>query len=85
MHSNEFDFELLKHSENFGIKKYRDSIYKGELRATPESGNKPKRHGKGVCVYGNGRIYEGNWEDDQRSGRGFELFSNGNSYQGEYK
>ena len=31
MISNEFDFEEIRLSEFFGIKQYRDSLYRGEL------------------------------------------------------
>jgi len=54
MISNEFDYEELKSSANFGIKQYKDSVYRGEL-------DKRKRDGKGVIVYMTGRIYEGEW------------------------
>jgi len=73
---------LKKGSERFAIKKYRDSIFKGEILV---EGKKRKRHGLGVCQYGNGRIYEGEWAEDQRNGRGHERFSNGNTYIGEYR
>jgi hypothetical protein len=73
MLSNEFDYEELKTSEIFGIKQYRDSIYRGELINR-------KRNGKGIIVYNTGRLYEGDWEMDKRKGRGFELYLNGNTY-----
>ena len=59
MLSNEFDYEELKNSDNFYVKKYRDSIYRGEIANR-------KRHGKGVIVYDNKRIYEGDWVQDKR-------------------
>ena len=31
MISNEFDYELIRKSERFGVKHYKDSVYKGEL------------------------------------------------------
>ena len=67
MESNEFDYDTIKTSEFFGIKQYKDAIYKGELRER-------KRDGKGVIVYHNGRVYEGEWVADKRQGRGFERF-----------
>lgn len=80
MLSNEFDYhELVENSENFGIKRFKDAIYRGEI--DPQTN---KRVGKGVIVYKNGRIYEGEWEDDKRQGRGYERFANGNVYQGEF-
>ena len=54
MVSNEFDYEELLESELFGIKKYRDAIYRGEIENR-------KRQGKGVIIYDNGRLYEGDW------------------------
>jgi hypothetical protein len=42
------------------------------------------REGLGVCVYSNGRRYEGSWSNDKRSGVGYELFSGKNLYKGEY-
>ncbi|TNV84245.1 hypothetical protein FGO68_gene59 [Halteria grandinella] len=81
MLSNEFDYhELLDHAETFGVKRFKDAIYRGEIE--PESN---KRHGKGVIVYKNGRVYEGEWLNDKRQGRGYERFANGNTYQGEFK
>ena len=47
-----FDFEEIKAQENFGIKKYSDSVYLGELQDG-------KRNGFGVIVYRNNRVYEG--------------------------
>lgn len=44
MESNLFDYEKLKESEKFGIKQYRDSVYKGELL-------NGKRSGLGTCFY----------------------------------
>jgi hypothetical protein len=41
-----------------------------------------ERHGLGVYLYLNGRLYEGQWENGQRNGRGFELFTNGAKYVG---
>ena len=66
-----FDFEELKKKKHFAIKRYKESLYRGEL----VSGN---RHGQGICVYEIGRIYEGEWVDDKRHGKGYERFSNGN-------
>lgn len=59
MMSNEFDYQELLRSDKFAIKKYRDSIYKGEIENR-------KRHGKGVIVYDNNRLYEGEWFMDKR-------------------
>ena len=79
MISNEFDYETIRQSENFGIKQYRDCIYRGQLDDATR-----KRDGLGVLVYKTGRIYEGEWEQNQRHGRGYEVFGNGNTYQGNY-
>jgi hypothetical protein len=40
------------------------------------------REGMGVMVYGNGRLYEGEWWEDQRHGKGYEVYPNGNNYDG---
>lgn len=77
MESNEFDYEEVQQCEQFGIKKYRDSIYRGEL-------DERKREGRGVIVYDTGRVYEGNWLLDKRHGRGYERFANNNTFCGEY-
>jgi hypothetical protein len=61
MESQLFDYEMLTKQPNFGIKKYNDSIYRGELKNN-------KRHGLGVIVYRKARIYEGQWENDTRHG-----------------
>lgn len=52
MESSVFDFQPVKMSENFGLKQYKDSCYKGELL-------NGKRHGLGVCIYKTARLYEG--------------------------
>ena len=77
MVSNIFDYETCKSSDNFGIKKYKDSHYLGQLKER-------KRHGNGVLVSDNGRLYEGQWLNDKRTGRGYEEFPNGNIYEGMY-
>lgn len=52
MESQVFDYELLKQSENYGIKRYAEAIYRGEVI-------EGKRQGLGVMVYRKARIYEG--------------------------
>jgi len=47
-----FDYDQIKSSETFGIKKYNDAIYRGELM-------EGRRHGYGVMVYRKNRVYEG--------------------------
>ncbi|CDW73917.1 UNKNOWN [Stylonychia lemnae] len=69
---------LAKTQENFGTKHYKDSIYYGQLEER-------KRQGKGVIIYNTGRLYEGDWQNDQRHGHGFEKYVNGNTYQGQYQ
>ena len=73
MESNEFDYDVITHLDNFGIKQYKDAVYKGELRDRI-------REGKGLIIYNNGRVYEGEWSDDKRHGRGYERFINSNTY-----
>jgi len=73
-----FDFDELKQSEYFAIKKYKESLYRGEIQTR-------LREGLGICVYENSRIYEGAWKTDKRHGKGYERFSNGNQYLGDYQ
>ena len=54
MASNMFDYEQIKLSKHFGIKKYQDAVYRGEL--DPDTS---KRQGHGVMVYRKNRVYEG--------------------------
>ena len=61
MESNEFNYEEIKIHDTFGLKRYKDALYKGELLTR-------KRQGKGVMVYTNGRVYEGEWSKDKRHG-----------------
>lgn len=60
MESNMFDYEAIKQLPNFGIKKYADSVYRGELDENNQ------RSGYGVMVYRKNRVYEGMWFMDQR-------------------
>lgn len=58
MESNMFDYESVKILPNFGVKKYADSVFRGELDDTNQ------RSGFGVMVYRKNRVYEGNWFND---------------------
>ena len=78
MISAEFDYEEVRKQETFGIKQYKDCIYRGQLN------EKRQREGAGVLVYQNGRVYEGEWLKNKRHGRGYEIFSNGATYHGSY-
>ena len=53
-----FDYEEIKSSQFFGIKKYADSVYKGELTESN------RREGFGVMIYRKNRVYEGQWVND---------------------
>ena len=77
MESNMFDYETIRAGESFGLKKYQDAVFRGELR-------EGKRHGLGVMVYRKNRVYEGQWADDYREGKGMERYSNGNKYEGDF-
>ena len=35
-------------------------------------------------AYGNGDIYEGDWDEDKRSGKGSLHYANGDYYEGEF-
>lgn len=78
MQTDLFDFEELKLRKDFAIKRYKESLYRGELV-------KELRHGQGICMYEIGRVYEGDWAGDKRHGKGYERFSNGNQYLGDYE
>ncbi len=71
------DLAALRKSPRFGVKRYPDSCYEGELIGS-------RRDGQGIMTYSNGRIYEGGWANDSREGKGFERYANGNTYEGEY-
>ena len=43
------------------------------------------RHGKGICYYDEGGVYEGDWVNDLKEGKGKMYYSNGNIYDGEWK
>lgn len=72
-------WQMIQGSTNLGVKKYKESVYIGELDK-----NTNMRHGKGVIKYQSRRLYEGSWHQDKRHGLGFERFANGNTYKGEY-
>ena len=74
MLSKIFDYEKIRKDESFGLKKYQDAVYRGQL----SSNN--KREGFGVMVYRKNRVYEGQWKGDYRDGKGYERYSNGNLY-----
>lgn len=48
------DLAKLHASGSLKLKKYKESVYYGEYV-------NGKRHGKGIMVYNNGRVYEGDW------------------------
>lgn len=77
MKSDLFDYNELTKLPHFGIKRYNDSIYRGELQQN-------KRQGFGVMVYKKARIFEGQWDKDARNGQGMERYSNGNVYFGQF-
>ena len=72
----------LFETEGTRIIKNQNKIYLGQVI------NK-KKHGKGrffiilgIAVYRDGRIYEGQFYENQKSGYGCELYGNGNLYIG---
>lgn len=84
--------EKVMESQFMKIKKYKDCIYFGEVL-------NGKRHGTGthlplifflnvlsigVMVYVNGRVYEGEWENELKHGKGLEISPNGNTYKGQF-
>lgn len=68
----------LRNSKIFTIKKFADAFYFGECLKNSEG--KLIRHGKGVMKYASDRLYEGEWDNDQRHGKGYERYPNGNIY-----
>lgn len=38
-----------------------------------------------MLIYKSGRIFEGEWSNENRNGRGFEQFTDGSKYIGMYK
>jgi hypothetical protein len=48
------NWDELKISENFAVKNYKDSVYRGQIVNS-------KRHGKGIITYNSQRVYEGEW------------------------
>ena len=42
------------------------------------------RHGRGICVYTDGTVYEGEWENDEHHGQGMCRFPSGNIYFGSF-
>lgn len=57
--SEEIDLAALKQSPYFGMKRYTDAVFFGELQDG-------KREGKGIMRYANGRVFEGEWQADMR-------------------
>ena len=54
----------LHASPKLKLKKYKEAVYYGDI-------TDGKRHGQGILLYENGRIYEGNWECDFKHGQGY--------------
>lgn len=77
MMSDVFDFHELAAELNFGIKRYKNATYKGQINQQTQM-----RDGKGVQINDTGRVYEGEWLADKRCGQGYEVYKNGNAYKG---
>jgi hypothetical protein len=56
MVSDLFDFKELMEKSNFGIKRYKNAVYKGQISEAAQV-----REGYGVQINDSGRIYEGEW------------------------
>ena len=65
----------MKKNEHLKIKKYKNCFYFGVYKDNC-------RDDIGVLVFNNGRIYEGNWDKDQKTGKGIEIFPNNGRYDG---
>ena len=44
-----------------------------------------KKHGKGVCIYADGRKYDGEWQSGLRHGEGVLTYPNGSKYDGSWQ
>ena len=42
-------------------------------------------HGKGVMIWSDGRVYEGDFQDDKRHGHGVYTWKDGRKYVGGWK
>jgi hypothetical protein len=76
--------DKLHTSSTLRLKKYKESVYYGDFI-------NDKRHGLGIMLYDNSRVYEGNtwailgnWECDYKHGLGYERFTNLCVYEGNY-
>ena len=77
MISQLFDYQTLQEEPNFGVKRYKNTLYKGQIVDR-------KRTGIGVLIYATGRVYEGEWMDEKRNGKGFEVYTSGTKYIGQF-
>ncbi|CAI2380924.1 unnamed protein product [Moneuplotes crassus] len=82
-----FDYTSLKQSPNFRIIPMNNAVYKGEVFLQDLGGGHSQeiRHGFGVMIYKNGRLYEGQWISNKRNGKGYERYKNNNIYEGDFK
>lgn len=67
----------LKKNPNTKVKRFKDCVFFGNVFNN-------KRHGLGIMLYKNGRIYEGEWTNDVKNGKGLEMFGNGGRYEGDF-
>lgn len=58
------DIEGMKSSPHLKVKKFKESAFYGEIV-------NGKRHGQGIMIYNNDRVYEGHWENDYKHGTGY--------------
>ena len=71
------DMSALLTSPRHTLKKFRESVFLGEIF-------EGRRSGIGIMVYVNGRVYEGEWAENFKQGKGYEKFSNSSVYKGDY-
>ncbi len=69
------DIKALQESPNLKLKKYKNCVFYGII----QNGLK---NGKGIMIYFNTRLYEGDWLDDKKNGKAIELYPNGSKYEG---
>ena len=50
-----------------------------------ETNKQGKREGKGICRFGFGDVYEGQWKAGKMDGRGIFRMADGDTYEGSWK
>lgn len=62
--------------------------YTGEFKAFKQREHYPIRgwrHGHGICLFGDGSEYQGNWKNDYMEGAGKMIYADGSYYEGRWR